>query len=71
MGGGGPSPGGAVAEKIKDCLKRYYRASMLRTLQNVSHMEHVNRLLLGGAQIRPDPPSLPSPRRILCSKGMK
>ena len=38
MGPGGPSPGeGAVAEKIKDSLKRYCGGSMLRTMRNVAH----------------------------------
>ena len=44
-GGGGPSPGEeAVAEKIKDSLKRHCGGSMLRTMWNMSHMEHLNHI---------------------------
>ena len=54
VGGRGPSPGeGAIAEKIKDSLKRYCGGSMLRTMQ---HMEHLTGYAYhwGPHQIRRD-----------------
>ena len=44
-GRGGLSPGeGAVAEKIKDTLKRYCGGSMLQTMQHMEHLNHISML---------------------------